>query len=206
MKKLDNLSNSESEDEYQVVGVQEKTRKGMTVNIKIKAVPIQFQIDSGADVNIIDESSFRRLSGSVILKKTRAKLFPYNATAPLPLLGKFTAEIATKKRFDVAKFYVVKGSSSSGCLLGPTSAMNLGILYIVNNVKLPGAGSKVTPKMVVPKPAALTGKLSELIAANDNIFHGTGKMKGVKVKLHIDEKVKPVAQKQQRVPFYLRES
>ena len=109
-------------------------------------------------------------------------------------MGKFTGEIVTKKRFDVAEFYVVKGSSSSGCLLGSMSAMNLGILDIVNNVESPSAGSKATPKMVVPKPAALTGKLSKLITANDNIFHGIGKMKGVKVKLHIDEKVKPVAQ------------
>ena len=76
VKKLDNLSSSESEDEYQVAAVQEKTKKDMTVNIKINAVPIQFQIDSVADVNIIDESSFRRSSGSVILKKTRAKIFP----------------------------------------------------------------------------------------------------------------------------------
>jgi hypothetical protein len=30
---------------------------------------------------------------------------------------------------------VIKGSRSSGCLLGSTSAVNLGILHIVNQVK-----------------------------------------------------------------------
>ncbi|CAB4011828.1 Hypothetical predicted protein, partial [Paramuricea clavata] len=34
---------------------------------------------------------------------------------------------------------------------------------------------------------------------------GIGKLKGVKVKLHIDETVVPVAQKHRRVPFHLRD-
>ena len=49
----------------------------------------------------------------------------------------------------------MKGSRSLGCLLGSSSAVNLGILHIV--------------------------------------------------KLHVDEDVKPVAQKHRRVPFHLRD-
>ena len=47
--------------------------------------------------------------------------------------------------------------------------------------------------------------LGELFASYDDIFQGIGKLKGVKVTLHIDETVKPVAQKHRRVPFHLRD-
>ena len=43
--------------------------------------------------------------------------------------------MSTKKRYDAADFNVVKGSRPSGCLLGSSSAANLGILHIVNCVK-----------------------------------------------------------------------
>ena len=64
-------------------------------------------------MNIIDEDSFDKLKEHVMLKSTRAKLFAFNSTVPLPLLGKFTAAVSTKKRYDAADFYVVKGSRSS---------------------------------------------------------------------------------------------
>ncbi|CAB4032489.1 Hypothetical predicted protein, partial [Paramuricea clavata] len=185
------------------------------VKININAVPIKFQIDSGADVNIIDEDTFVTLKGKVTLKKSNAKLFAYNSSSPLSLVGKFTAAIATKKRYDVADFYVIKGSRSSGCLLGSTSAVNLGILHIVNQLKSKvGTTSKATEvsagavhaKSKQSNPATpLKGMLGKLVASYNDIFQGIGKLKGVKVTLHIDETVKPVAQKHRRVPFHLRD-
>ena len=209
VRRIDNLNESEEEDEYRVSVVKEKAKGGHNkITAKIDKVPLQFQIDSGADVNIIDEDSFSKLKGQVTLKYSRAKLFAYNSTVPLPLLGKFTATITTKKRYDAADFYVVKGSESSGCLLGFTSAVNLGIIHIVNHVK-----SKIKPSLKpvdheVSEQAVATiwqRKLGKLIHEYDELFHGIGKLKGKKVKLHIDESVKPVAQKHRRVPFHLRD-
>ena len=37
-----------------------------------------------------------------------------------------------------------------------------------------------------------------------DIFTGVGKLKGVKVKLHIDKTVEPVVQKDRRPPFHVR--
>ena len=173
-----------------------------------------YQIDSGADVNIIDEDSFDKLKEHVVLKSTRAKLFAYNSTVPLPLLDKFTAVVSTMKRYDAADFYVVKGSRSSGCLLGSSSVVNLGILHIVNRVKSKQCkftGEKSThassKKGDRSSNCASGGqeRLQKLIKNNDDLFHGIGKLKGVKVKLHVDQDVKPVAQKHRRVPFHLRD-
>ena len=139
----------------------------------------------------------------LLFSVAQSPIVAYNSTVPLPLLGKFTATLATKKRwYDAADFYVVNGSESTRCLLGFTSAVNLGIIHIVNCVK-----SKTKPSLK-PEQAAATiwqRKLCKLIHDNDDLFHGTGKLKGVKVKLHIDKSMKPVAQKHRRVPFHLRD-
>ena len=109
VRKIDNLSDSESEEEYQVSAIQQKKIGGYTITVKVDGIPLQVQIDSVADVNIIDEDSFDKMKGQVTLKRTRAKLFAYNSTIPLPLIGKFTAVVSTKKRYEAADFYVVKG-------------------------------------------------------------------------------------------------
>ena len=165
-------------------------------------------------MNIVDEDSFDKLEGQVTLSRTRAKLFAYDSTTPLPLLGKFTAVVSTKKRFEVADFYVVKGSRSSGCLLGSSTAVSLGILHIVNRVKTKSckfAGAKPTPHP--PKKGDRSNdctpggqeRLQKLVKSNDDLFHGIGKLKGVKVKLHVDPNVQPAAQRHRRVPFHLRD-
>ena len=145
-------------------------------------------------MNIVDEDSFDKLEGQVTLSRTRAKLFAYDSTTPLPLLGKFTAVVSTKKGFEVADFYVVKGSRSSGCLLGSSTAVSLGILHIVNRVKTKSckfAGAKPTPHP--PKKGDRSNnctpggqeRLQKLVKSNDDLFHDIGKLKGVKVKLHV---------------------
>ena len=128
------------------------------------------QIDSGSDVNTITEDDFQRLRKDVSLVPTKARLYPYGSKIPLKLLGKFTASVSSKSVYDVADFYVVKGRSSSGSLLGCSTAVALGVFKIVNQVK-----------------ETKSNKVDQLIGEFDEIFHGIGKMKGVKVKLHIDK-------------------
>ena len=69
VRKIENLSGSESEDEYRVSAIQQKRARGHTITVKVDEIPLQVQIDSGADVNIIDEGSFDKLRGRVTLHK-----------------------------------------------------------------------------------------------------------------------------------------
>ena len=110
---------------------KKKNRSHVIVNIN---VPVRFQVDSGADVNVLDEETFYEIKDKVKLTKTRAKLFPYGSKEPLPLVGKFTAAISCSKSkgYDVAGFFVVKGTRKSGSLLGSASSMSLGVLKILN--------------------------------------------------------------------------
>lgn len=112
------------------------------------------------------------------------KLYSYGSDTPLEVLGKFTCEIylnvKSQSESVQAEFYVVKGNSVS--LLGKTAAIQLGVLklgiYSINE--------------------DIRGKYSDC-------FKGVGKLKDFKLKLHINSKVEPVAQRMYRIPFTLRE-
>ena len=52
-------------------------------------------------MNIIDEDSFDKLKEHVVLKSTRAKLFAYNPTVPLPLLARL--RLLCQQRNDVTQ-------------------------------------------------------------------------------------------------------
>ena len=45
---------------------------------------------------------------------------------------------------------------------------------------------------------------TNLIEQYPNVFKGIGRLQNYKVKLHIDDKVQPVAQSARRIPFHLR--
>ena len=52
---------------------------------------------------------------------------------------------------------------------------------------------------------AVLNNITDSHFKNENLFKGIGKLKDTTVKLHIDETVKPVAQKQRKTPFHLRD-
>ena len=97
---------------------------------------------------------------------------------PLCVLGQCDILIETQSKIQCHKFHVVKGNS--GSLLGYTTAEELGLVIICNNIKDPSA-------------------------KYPNLFKGIGKLKDTMVKIHIDETVQPVAQKCRRTPFHLRD-
>ena len=39
----------------------------------------------------------------------------------------------------------------------------------------------------------------------EQVFNGIGKMKGTRVKFHVDDTIKPVQQKSRRIPFKVRD-
>lgn len=78
-------------------------------------------------------------------------------------MGYFTATIEIKSKIAVGKFYVVKGNC--GTLLGYQSAVDLGIIPVINR---------------------LSTDVNEIWEEFADLFQGIGKMKDVKVKIHID--------------------
>ena len=74
---------------------------------------MKMKIDTCSDVNIIDEITFTKLKDVIKLEKTNIKLYGYNASSPLKIIGKFRETIESKHRLTSANFYVVPGKSGS---------------------------------------------------------------------------------------------
>jgi hypothetical protein len=80
-------------------------------------------IDSGAEENLIDKSTYDSFKFRPELIKSRVKLYVYNSNEPLQVLGEFSSQIGYDGECIVAKFIVTNGYS--GCLLGHSTSREL---------------------------------------------------------------------------------
>ena len=86
-------------------------------------------------------------------------------------------------------------TKSGRCLLGHETSKALGLLRIGSSVSSEFVECNVVGENLAPI----------LQAKYPTVFVGVGKLKGCKLKLHVDPDVTPVAQKPRHVPFALRE-
>lgn len=163
------------------------------VNVSVGGVGLGVLIDSGASCNIVDENTWVRLKNSGIKcesEKVCKKLFAYGQVNPIETIGQFYCKIACQStKLDCRdEFVVIKGQGKS--LLGKTTSEKLNLL-------------RVGPPMV----CTVTSENAEtdIRAKYADIFSGVGKLKNYQVKLHVDDKVLPIAQPVRRIPFGLRE-
>nr|XP_034319592.1 uncharacterized protein K02A2.6-like [Crassostrea gigas] len=135
----------------------------------------------GSSVNILDEVTFSKLHPKPKLSKSSTRIFAYGCKNDIKTFGYFTATIETKSKIAVGKFYVVEGNC--GTLLGYQSAVDLGIIPVINR---------------------LSTDVNEICEEFADLFQGIGKIKDVKVKIHVDKSIKPTVQPHRRIPFHLR--
>ena len=136
----------------------------------------------------MDEITFKRLlTDKVTLRRSLSVLRAYqsheNPSAPLKVMGKFDAIVESNTRIT---FHVIKGHTNTEPLIGFQTAEDLGLVKVANTVQ-----SEETIS-------------SNLLKEYADLFRGIGKMKGVKVDLHVDPAITPVAQAHRRIPFSVR--
>ena len=141
-----------------------------------------------AFIDILDEDTYMynkvNHNNTLTICPSTKCFYAYSSKSQLNVLGCCTATMAVKTNKKVVTFHVLEGSH--GSLLSYTTARDLGILDIqVNQVN-----DTLTHEVLCNQYPAL--------------FKGIGQLEGVKVKLHIDSSVPPVAQKARRIPFHLR--
>jgi len=168
---------SSSDDEYTFALSSGTKVSPPFVSLKVSGVTCKFLVDSGASVNIASYDVSKMFDRR--LEACDTKVYAFNSSEPLPVLGKFKALVESKSRSVDSEFLVVDGKTS---LLGYKTATDLGILQIANAVSV---GRNV-------------------FQSYPSLFSGLGRMKNVEVKLHIDEKVRPVHQLHRRIPFHQR--
>jgi len=184
---LDDKDGDESTDEeytYRITlhSMRDKMQPLTEITIGNKTVPCL--IDSGPGVSVSDTSSFNQLK-NMRIQPTSKRIYGYRSSKPLPVVGKFEAEIKSSvtSKSTVTQFCVVDGCD--GNLIVYETAIDLRLLHIVSSVSTP--------------------KVDNIIEGYKDCFEGLGKMEGKTAKLHVNDSVKPLAQKYRRLPCHIRD-
>ena len=183
---LDKHQPNNDEEEYKYVYTVSKSPDcPPTCLIEIEGQRLDIMIDTGASVNLIDETTYRKINRhrGRRLEKAERYIYSYGSSAPLPILGTFVTTIKTSDVSTIAKLHVVKGNF--GNLLSCATAKQLNLLQVSINA------------VDAPRPGDLQQEYKCL-------FGGIGKVKGRLIKLHIDPQVKPKQQPHRRIPFHVR--
>ena len=116
------------------------TGKKTTVKLLVNSVKVQMAIDLSASANITDEGRLQeiqeRCKERLRLEKSKVRLYGYASEAPVPVAGKFNAMVE-RDRDNMAvpaTSAVVKGKAKGKMLLGCDTAMERGVLKIVNSI------------------------------------------------------------------------
>ena len=159
-----------------------------TIKAQIFKTNINFLVDSGATVNILHSETYRTVCPNEQLKTQCPTIHAYGSTRPLPVLGFVSTDITYKNNTVHAKFFVVDSKQRTQNLLSAETAQELGLIQFAFSAAI----SATNDRCIIPDefPQLFDGKL--------------GKIKDVKIKLHIDPEVNPVVQQHRRVPFHLR--
>ena len=179
-----------SDDEY-LFAIRSNKTQDKTVPITVEDTLIPVIIDSGASVNVLDGSTFNKLSAKgIALRPSNVKIYPYGSETPLPVKGTFHTNVSMPEFHTQADFVVVE-NLHTGSLLGKKTAIQLGLLRV--GPDYPRAINQIT-----------VGSVQAIVDKHDAVFNGVGKLKDYQLKIHIDPAVTPVAQPQRRGPFYVR--
>jgi hypothetical protein len=194
--KVSSVQETSGDDDYTVVpsvfAVRSKTNsRTKWSSIKLFNTNVEVMIDSGSEINIIDESTFSELPISIDnLNPAVGKYCGYGPTerrVPIEMLGKFGVDCKcpTTKLKTFTEIYVMKGKANN--LLSCVTSEKLGLIKFPSEAKV----SQV--------------KQQDIVSKYNDRFQGIGKMKDTVVKLNINKDIIPVIQKPRRVPFHLRE-
>ena len=167
------------------------------VSLKVGGVRVEgVLIDSGASCNLIDYKTWSYLKQNRVVcqsAQSEKKIFAYGQKEPIDVAGTFTTEIVCEANGEtcVDEFTVIKGDGRP--LLGKRTAEQLDVLRV---------GPEKEEEVYTVTEQGNDVDIREKYPA---LFTGVGKLKGYKLKLHINEDVTPVAQSVRRLPFGLRD-
>ena len=167
-----------------------KSRYDVNVVIRERKVPVF--CDTGADVCIMSKATAERIRAPVM--KTSMKIRPFGSS-PRKCFGETTCAIRHKEKVANARFYIMDKDVET-LLSGPVSE-KLGIITL---------NQQREENLTEVRHTASQEVRGKWIKEFPTVFTGMGKLKGYKVKFHIDESVPPVSQPARPVPFHLRDS
>ena len=168
--------------------------KEPVLEVNINGIATRVLIDSGSVSNLIGMEEYEELKAQGLnakMEDCHKRLYAYGGKE-LEVIGQVQVEISAGDKKISSHLVVTK---SGRCLLGHETSKALGLLRIGSSVSSEFVECNVVGENLAPI----------LQAKYPTVFVGVGKLKGYKLKLHVDPDVTLVAQKPRRVPFALRE-
>ncbi|ELU14428.1 hypothetical protein CAPTEDRAFT_60873, partial [Capitella teleta] len=154
------------------------------VTVKIARSRVKMILDTGTKRNIIDLDTYQKLRRKPQTYKSKVKLIPYGCIRPLPIVGKFNANLKFANQEAPESEVFVVDKMNAGNLLSRQTAIDLG-LYKPNVASI----NEVREERE---------EIQDLITQFQDSFTGLGKLTDFKVQLHVDSNAKPVAQPHRR--------
>jgi hypothetical protein len=103
------------------------------VTLSFLSSSMQFLIDTGAQVNVMDEHTYKSLRNKPPLSRARVKLHTYDQGNEIPVLGSFHTRLKCDKGYlKRVEFIVVKGFG--GNLLSYSTSVDLGIIDPIKQI------------------------------------------------------------------------
>ena len=201
-------------------------------NIIAEGVKVNFLIDSGSAINIININTFQKLkrkNNSLHLKPTKTKIVAYGQSENhLKIKGACYLTLETESKITTDIFYVIDTKAKN--LLTGKCAVDLDLIYVrerpsarvslpqnntyVNQTNNTEVNDQENMQNEAEKQEKIKNKATENVpkrlyklieSYRPKLFTGNiGKLKDTKIKLHINKEVPPVAQAERRIPFSLR--
>lgn len=155
-------------------------------NITVLNQPVEFVIDTGSSINIIDMDTYKSLLVKPELNKPISNAYGFNSSKPINFAGRFNTEVKYKDQVLPVEIHVLKYSSTSPNLLSFRHAEKLGIIKMVNSV--------------------VQDEMKECLKAKyPNLFSGKiGCLKDFELELGEDPEIKPSKRFHYRIPYHLQ--
>ena len=137
---------------------------------------IKFNPDTGADVTIIDTSTFNGLKSRPKLTKTGIRLMPYGATEPLDMVGCFKICLRYGGKEKEETVYVSQNSNRGVSLLSRSASKALGLItlnYVPQEVNQLAGLSDKSAHQTSPTNAHQTCPTSQLTGLSNKSAHQT---------------------------------
>ena len=157
-------------------------------DLSIGSKTIKFQLDTGANVNVISYKVIQNLDIECHFKKSQAKLKSYSGHQ-IPTKGVVTLPCEYKSKVFHVKFHVVDVEAPA--VLSAQTCKDMGLLARINSLQ----------QHSIPKSATDMGQ--GIFDKYPDLFQGLGCLPG-EHSIKLDPSVPPVAHPQRKVPVFLR--
>lgn len=148
-----------------------------------KSQTFKFLADSGATCNVVSLEDLRKIDPKPDLQP-HGPVLPYGGGDPLTVKGEYPVTLER-----------VKDRKKVSCEA---------VLVIVDNDVPPVLSWETSRELKLIDLVMSSSNTQKITEQFKDVFQGVGKMKDVKVSLHVDPTVQPVAQPTRRIPFHVR--